>query len=195
MCAMLALALQFWGLIQDREALREGLIRLHVVANSDSREDQQVKLQVRDAVLESIREALTDATEPEAARAYLRENLPKIQQAANNVLQALGREPDARVSLKEEVFDRRDYETFSLPAGIYESLRVEIGQAEGKNWWCVAFPSLCVPATTESFAEAAQAAGMDPVLTGTLEGRGEYELRFFLLDWLGKLEGRLFGKK
>ena len=192
---MLALALQFWGLIQDREALREGLIRLHVVANSDSREDQQVKLQVRDAVLESIREALTDATEPEAARAYLRENLPKIQQAANNVLQALGREPDARVSLKEEVFDRRDYETFSLPAGIYESLRVEIGQAEGKNWWCVAFPSLCVPATTESFAEAAQAAGMDPVLTGTLEGRGEYELRFFLLDWLGKLEGRLFGKK
>ena len=192
---MLALALQFWGLIQDREALREGLIRLHVVANSDSREDQQVKLQVRDAVLESIREALTDATEPEAARAYLRENLPKIQQAANNVLQALGREPDARVSLKEEVFDRRDYETFSLPAGIYESLRVEIGQAEGKNWWCVAFPSLCVPATTESFAEAAQAAGMDPVLTRTLEGRGEYELRFFLLDWLGKLEGRLFGKK
>jgi len=183
----------FWcgTLISDRERLDRELIRLHVVAASDSAEDQAVKLRVRDAVLQSLEEGLRQTTDVEAAKVYIQENLPKIQRAANLALAEAGVDAQAVATFCREQFDTRVYDTFTLPAGVYESLRIVIGQGEGHNWWCVAFPSLCLPATSSGFQEAAQTAHFPDSLTGALTGEEPYTVRFYLLDVMGRLENGL----
>ena len=191
-CLILAAFVWCGTLIADRERLNEELIRLHVVANSDSDEDQSIKLRVRDAVTESLQNDLAKVADVDEAKAYLQENLPKIQAVANETLEALGCNYEAVVTLCRETFDTRYYDTFTLPAGVYEALRITIGEGEGHNWWCVVFPSLCIPATSEGFETEAVGAGFPDSLTGALTGEEEYEVRFYLLDALGKLESRLF---
>ena len=189
LCAMIGGFVWCWGLITDRQTLNEELIRLHVLANSDSEEDQAIKLRVRDAVVDSLSEAMTNIGDIDQARAYIEENLPKIQKTANDALKALGCAEMAQVSLRKEFFDTRHYDTFSLPAGIYEALRITIGAGEGRNWWCVVFPTLCVPAASEGFEDVTAGAGFADALTAALEGKQGYQVRFFLLDMLGRMEG------
>lgn len=186
-----------WGtqILSDRRQLRQELIRFHVVANSDAPQDQAVKLEVRDAVLQSIRRDLQMAADMDAAKIYLQENLPKIQRIANEALESAGFSEKAVVSLCQETFDTRIYDTFTLPAGVYESLRIVIGEGKGHNWWCVAFPNLCLPAASEEFEDAAAGAGFSEDLTKTLADRENYEVRFFLLDALGQLENILYTGK
>ncbi len=183
----------FWcgTLIADRERLNQELIRLHVVAASDSAEDQAAKLHVRDAVLQSLEEGLRQTADVEAAKAYIQENLPKIQRAANLALAEAGVDAQAVVSFCRERFETRAYNTFTLPAGVYESLRIVIGPGKGHNWWCVAFPSLCLPATSSGFQKAAQTAGFPESLTHALAGEEPYSVRFYLLDVMGRLENAL----
>ena len=188
-CLLAVCVVYVGALIVDREKLKSELIRLHVVAASDSHEDQAIKLRVRDAVLESLRQGLGDAADIDAARAYIRENLPRLEAAANEALAAAGCGDLATVRLQAEEFAARVYDTLSLPAGVYEALRVTIGEGEGRNWWCVAFPSLCLPATTEGFEAVAAGAGFSQELTDTLTG--EYEVRFLLLDLVGHIENLL----
>ena len=188
-CFLLVCLVYTIALVADRQKLRNELIRLHVVAASDSEEDQAIKLQVRDAVLESLQAGLENATDIEAAKDYIQAQLPKLEHAANQVLAAAGCGDVATVSLQVEEFAARVYDTFSLPAGLYDSLRITIGEGEGRNWWCVTFPTLCIPATTEGFEAVAAGAGFSDELTGSLTG--EYEVRFYLLDLLGQLENFL----
>ena len=178
-----------WGIATDSRELREGLLRLHVVGASDSQEDQDVKLLVRDAVLQSLEEGLRDLADVDAACDYVAWMLPQVEAAANRCLAAAGFDDTVSVSLTEEAFPTREYDTFSLPAGIYKALRVVIGDGEGKNWWCVVFPQLCM-GTGEDFVETASVAGLSPELTGTLEG--EYEVRFWLLEKFGELKNWFF---
>ena len=192
-CLVIAASVWTWGLLRDRQYLNRELIRLHVVANSDSERDQDIKLQVRDAIVASLYEGMADIGDIGAAKEYLRENLSKIESVANQTLEAAGVDSRAVVTLCREAFDIRKYDTFTLPAGVYESLRVVIGEGQGKNWWCVAFPTLCMSATSEGFEEAAQTAGMDENLSETLTGG--YQLRFFLLDALGRVENICFHGK
>ena len=179
-------------LLKDRNTLNNELIRFHVLANSDSAEDQTIKISVRDVVLNSIESDLNTIKNVSDAKTYLQENLPKIQYLVNQTLKDLGFEGYARVSLCKEVFNVRHYETFSLPAGVYHSLRIVIGEGKGKNWWCVSFPTLCIPATTDGFVEAATDAGLSVPLTQTLSGNEDYHLRFYFLNQLGKLESVFF---
>ena len=105
----------------------------------------------------------------------------------------LGCEETASVSLRRELFPTREYETFRLPAGVYRTLRVSIGQAGGHNWWCVVFPALCLPAAEEDFTEACRAAGLtDQEISVLTEDTGEVELEFRTLEWLGKLKKMLW---
>ena len=185
----LAVGLVWCGtVIRDRNLLNENLIRLHVVAESDSEEDQQIKLKVRDAVTAYLQSAMEDIPDVRQALTYLQEHLPELEAEANRVLQECGTQVRATVSLAQEAFDTRVYDTFTLPAGIYESLRITIGEGQGKNWWCVVFPTLCVPATAEGFQQTARENGMEDALTCALTGEEGYEVRFYLLDVLGKLE-------
>ncbi len=192
----LAFSALIWcgGLLADRAALGKQIIRMHVVANSDSQADQAIKLQVRDAVLQGIQQGLNSIGDVNQARAYLQENLPKLETIANTTLDAAGFDGKAVVSLCKEAFDTRYYDTFTLPAGVYEALRITIGEGEGHNWWCVAFPTLCLPATTVEFEDTAAGAGFSDPLTGALAGEEEYEIRFFLLDALGEVENYFFRK-
>ena len=191
-CLMIAVLIFLSGILADRNVLHNSLIRLHVVANSDDPEDQAIKLQVRDAVVRSLQSAMTDIADVEQAKAYLQENLPKIRTVANQALQKAGVEMDAVVTLAEEAFSTRFYDTFTLPAGVYQALRITIGEGEGQNWWCVVFPSLCLPATTDGFEDVAAGAGFEDTLTATLTGKSGYEIRFYLLDKLGELENMFF---
>lgn len=190
----LSLAVFAWcgTLLADREYLTENIIRLHVVANSDGAEDQTIKLQVRDAVIDSLEKDLESLADVEEAKVYLMENLPKIERIANETLKTVGFDGQAAVTFCKEAFDTRYYDTFTLPAGIYESLRIIIGEGEGKNWWCVVFPSLCIPATAEGFSDVAAGAGFSETINGALTGEEGYELRFFLLDTMGRVENIFF---
>lgn len=181
----LVAAVWFGGLLADSHQLSEDILRLHVVANSDSEEDQAVKLQIRDAVLATLEQGMRDLQDADQAIAYVQTMLPKLTEAANQVLAQAGFSETATVSLGTEEFPLREYDTFSLPSGIYNSLRVIIGDGEGHNWWCVVYPQLCVPATSEEFVEAASVDGLSDSLSGALSG--DYEIRFWLLDQLGKI--------
>ena len=127
-CLLLAVSVWTWGLLRDRQYLNEELIRLHVVANSDSEQDQNIKLQVRDAIVASLSEGMADIGDVQAAKDYLQENLSKIETVANKTLEAAGVDSRAVVTLCKEAFDIRKYDTFTLPAGVYESLRIVIGE-------------------------------------------------------------------
>ena len=189
---ILAVVMVWTGvLLADRQTLRQELVRLHVVAASDSSEDQAIKLQVKDAVVSSLKTDLENLRSADEAVTYLQEHLPQIELLANQILQASGYDDVARASLQAEEFSTRYYDTFALPAGVYQALRITIGAGEGKNWWCVAFPGLCLPATTSGFEDAASCAGLSDGLTATLEKKSGYEIRFWLLDALGRLENFL----
>lgn len=172
------------SVIRDRQTLNGELIRLHVIANSDSEEDQRIKLLVRDAIIGQ----LPQAESVRQAREYLQEHLSQLEACANEVLQANGCTETAQVTLGKESYPVREYDTFSLPSGVYESLRVVIGDGNGQNWWCVAFPALCMGATSEDAAEVAVGSGFSEELTDTLTAQDGYEIRFFLLDLLGRIE-------
>lgn len=191
--ALLAVAVYMVGIVRDKKQLSENILRLHVVANSNSEADQAVKLQVRDAVLDVVDDMTADADTREAAEAVIRGRLDELEDAANTVLQAEGFSDRAVVTLTREEFPTREYDTFSLPAGVYDSLRITIGSGEGRNWWCVVFPSLCVPAASDGTADMAVGAGFSDSLTGAITEEPEYEVRFFLLDCIGYLEN-LFHK-
>lgn len=191
--AFLAMMVYMVGIVRDKKQLSENILRLHVVANSNSEADQTVKLQVRDAVLDIVDDLTADAVSREAAETVIRDRLDELEQAANAVLQAEGFSDRAVVTFTREEFPTREYDTFSLPAGVYDSLRVTIGSGEGRNWWCVVFPSLCVPAASDGTADMAVGAGFSDSLTGAITEEPEYEVRFFLLDCIGYLEN-LFHK-
>ena len=166
--------------------LSEKLIRLHVVANSDSPADQALKLRVRDAVLAVTEPVLRQAEDPEAAVLRI---LPDIQSAAEDCMN--GAYP-VTVSYGWELFPTRVYESFSLPAGVYRSVRVTVGAGEGKNWWCVVFPSICFRAAAADLEAAAQAGGFteEEVRLITEDG-ADYQLKFKLMEWLQKTKAWL----
>lgn len=180
------------ALQSQQQRLAGKLIRLHVVANSDSDYDQAVKLQVRDAVLEKTR-ALLQGGQDDPKQA-LAEGLVEIEAAAEAKLRQLGCGEPVRVTLGKEAFPTREYDTFTLPAGVYESLRVSIGEADGHNWWCVVFPSICLTASMDELEQAAETAGLTQdelrLITGEDEG---VVLKFKTLELLQKLKQIIFG--
>lgn len=185
---MILTAVWFATVWMDKMELRENIIRLHIVAASDSKEDQAVKLEVRDAITKNLETTMAALPDAQAAKGYIRSHLEELEQIANDVLEQAGVSQRATVTLAQEAFPIRQYDTFTLPSGIYESLRVTIGTGQGHNWWCVVFPTFCVSATTEKMADTAVGAGFSDGLTGALTGEKTYQVRFFLLDCIGRLE-------
>ena len=184
-----------WGAwsLHRQDDLQEKMIRLHVIANSDSDADQTLKLCVRDAVLCRAEEILRQSADMTEARARLRDSLPAIGDAAAQELAAQGSGYSVSVALEDTEFPRKTYDGFALPAGEYLALRVVIGAGEGRNWWCVVYPPLCTAAACELEGVALEG-GMtaDDLSLMTGENAG-YVLRFRSLElwerlrqWLGK---------
>lgn len=169
--------------------LASQVIRLHVLANSDSEEDQALKLEVRDQVLETTSALLAGETEPQAAAILLDQHLDDIAQTAAQEISAQGHDDRVEVRLEQTWFPTRQYQGISLPAGNYLALRVLIGAAEGHNWWCVVFPNLCLPAVSE---RALEASTLTPGQISLLqEEETSYVFRFKALELWQSLKHRL----
>ena len=149
---VLAALCSFFPFAAARGQLPRDVVRLHVVANSNGAEDQAVKLLVRDAVLEEAARWYQGAGSMEEASSRLCTHLQSIAGAARQVLGEQGVGYSATAQMTEMYFPTRDYGDFRLPAGRYRTLRVTLGEGAGKNWWCVVFPSLCLPAATQEEA-------------------------------------------
>lgn len=130
--------------------LSDRLIRLHVIAESDSKEDQELKLKVRNAVLEKAKTVFDGCKDIGKAKRLCEENINTLEKAAQNVIDKSGFDYKATVKFGEENYPVRRYEDFTLPQGKYLSLKVIIGEGKGKNWWCVLYPPLCTSYATRS---------------------------------------------
>lgn len=156
---------------------QNNLIRLHVIANSNSGLDQTVKIKVRDRIIKLMEPLLIKVKEPKKAALVITQNLKRIEEAAASELRGNGLNMPVRVSLKEEYFPERAYPFGTLPAGRYQGVSVTLGQGSGRNWWCVLYPPLCLLSPD---APTFKKAGQEPV-------KVEYRLK--LLEKLVKNKG------
>ena len=169
--------------------LYRDVLRLRVIAASDSEEDQADKLAVRDEVLALLGDRIRAAEDREAAEKTAAEMEEEIRAAAEACLTKRGKQESIRLSIGWEASPRRDYGNAVLPAGTYRTLKVTIGAGEGQNWWCVLFPGICL-----RYAEAGEdsvAVGLTPeeyrLITGARDGR--IKVKFWILEKLGELTG------
>ena len=180
--------------VHGEEAVYDNVIRLHVLANSDSKEDQSEKLRVRDAVLSYTEERLAECKTREDAIRTLESCLEEIEAVAENQLARDGYSLPVKVAFDVERYPTRQYASCCFPSGSYLSLRVMIGEAEGQNWWCVLFPSLCYSAATadggssmESSLTALGFSGDQYRIITDSSDNTTYQVRFKLLEVLGEL--------
>lgn len=167
-----------------QSALAEDVVRLHVIAHSDSEADQALKLEVRDAVLSAAGEFLIGTADRKEAEAALSAQLQLLANTGAAVVRDAGYNYPVTVSLTDHWFPTKEYTDFSLPAGTYRALRVIIGDGQGQNWWCVVFPPLCLGSVTEQAEDTAAMAGLSEneisLITGADDG---YVIKFKLVEW------------
>ena len=196
--ALIAAAMAFslfvtgvFSAVQTEKSLEKNLVRLHILADSDSEEDQRLKLMVRDAILASSDELFVPYSTSEEARIALSGQLDRIKEIADNTLAENGSDDTVTCELREMSFDRRIYKDFAVPAGNYTALRVTIGSGEGHNWWCVMYPPLCVPCagaalTDEEIMEKyGGELSEEDILMLTEEA--DYEARLYIVELIEKL--------
>ena len=185
----LTLTIGVWASASE-SALADRVLRLHVIANSDSDADQARKLLVRDAVLAEASQLLTDAADRQAAEDALAPHLDQLAQAGRDALARTGNTDPVAVTLADQWFPTKEYDGFSLPAGRYRALRVTIGEGNGRNWWCVVFPPLCLASVTEQSAAAAAEGVLRDDQIALITGQdGGYVLKFRLIEWWEELTG------
>ena len=160
--------------------IRENTLRLHILANSDSPADQALKLKIRDAVLSCSGELFSGCDTRQKMISAAQEQLPKIQQVAEQTALHNGYELPVTVSVTDMFFETRRYDHVILPAGTYTAVRIELGAAAGKNWWCVLYPPLCVSAAQTGFTEE-EAQISDSLLQQDVLPR--YRARLAVVEW------------
>ncbi len=189
--------------VNGEEAIYDKILRLHVIANSDSETDQSLKLEVRDAVLSELGRVYAESgvTDVKSAEAAVKAGSDRLVSAAEKVIAARGFDYTASLEICDEYYPTREYESITLPAGTYRSVKVKLGAAEGKNWWCVLFPELCLSSaareeTADSFiyeenGEKFIAAGFTPselrIITDSDDGK--IKVKFRVLEILSELFG------
>ena len=175
---------------ESRRGITEDVFRLHVIANSDSDEDQALKLRVRNAVLEASADIFGGAVSADDAKHLSEENLQLFEAAAAAEIAASGYDYPVRCEVGTVHFDRCVYGSAELPEGDYSALRVIIGEGEGKNWWCVMFPALCLPAVTNTDEVLSLAAENGVISAEELElmqDPDNYEVKFYFAEVIKKL--------
>lgn len=143
---VVAILFSICSFAKTSEEIRSDVLRLHVIANSDTSVDQNLKLRLRDYILQEGNDIFNGSVNVENAVKKIEPVLPELEKSAKAFVNRAGFDYDVKISLSNEYFTTRTYETVTLPAGKYLALRVVIGSGEGHNWWCVMFPPMCVPA-------------------------------------------------
>lgn len=163
-------------------AIYDDTLRLHVLANSDSDFDQSLKLSVRDYILETYSAAL-EADDFDTAKEKAEALIPTVEAAVDEKLREARVDYKCRVTLSEEVYDTRTYDTFSMPGGRYLSFRVILGAGEGKNWWCVMYPPMCLDLCTAESVKTVDYTEEEIHLIAD----GDYQIKFKLLEVASEL--------
>ncbi|MEE0968422.1 MAG: stage II sporulation protein R [Clostridia bacterium] len=183
--------------VHGERQIYDSVVRLHVLANSDSEEDQALKLHVRDRILSLTESLLSEAGTRDEAAKIINKNLILFEECALSALREKGSEYGVSVSMGKEQYPTREYQSAAFPGGEYLSLQIKIGSAEGKNWWCVLFPPICLSAASgdkdEGLEGAFIAAGLTPdqykIITETDESAGKYRIRFKILEIFEEIAG------
>ena len=181
---LLAIALTLGVAVLPTEkdaAIYEDTLRLHILANSDSEDDQQLKYEIRDKLLARYGEALRSAKSFDDAEAEVSGILSDIERDVDGWIREAGYGYKSHVTLGTEWYDTREYEDFTLPRGYYTSLRVMLGEAEGQNWWCVMYPPLCLDVATEDAPKDDALMGYSKEEYMLVNGEG-YSIKFKLLE-------------
>lgn len=185
LCAMaVCVLLSVCTFAKDGDSVKNAVLRLHVIANSDTAQDQALKLQVRDALLKKS-SVFAAADSKQQAAQTVASQLESLQRTAKRVVRQQGFDYDVAVSLEQSAFPTRTYGDVTLPAGDYDALRVVIGEGKGQNWWCVIFPPLCLPAASGGTA-------LGDVLSEDalklVHETPQYDVRFWILEQWEKLK-------
>lgn len=190
--AFLALFICIVGCVcfeNDCEDIRQSLLRLHVIASGDTKEEQELKLKVRDAILEKGAAVFSQNDSLSDAESKIEDNLSLLKQTAENTIRENGYTYSATVELTKSYFPTRQYENITLPAGSYNAVKVIIGEGEGQNWWCVMFPPMCLPAASDSekkLTDVLNEKEMDIVTGGS-----KYEIRFWIVEKWQELKAKV----
>lgn len=177
---VLCLLISLCGFYGRCTGVRESVVRLHILANSDSEEDQALKLKVRDAVVEAAAGWLDGAENADEALALAKERLPELKAVAQQTVTDAGYDYPVDATLCTMYFTTRQYDTVTLPAGVYEAVRFTIGSGEGKNWWCVVYPPLCAGAAME---RKTLNDVLDSEQVAMVTGDERFLVRFKVVEW------------
>ena len=191
--ASLALGLTFTilmslaGFDASCQQIRNNVLRLHILANSDSTADQQIKLKVRDALLTEFEGLFDTATNLEQAQSVAENNLDRLEEVAKATLVKEGAEYSVKVSVAPSDFSTRVYDQYTLPAGEYMAVRVVLGEGKGQNWWCVCFPNLCIGSAAQKDNDASFGKQEQQVV----KGGEKYKVKFKVVEIYEKIKNKL----
>lgn len=190
------IAAAFGSFVKNAEEMPQKLFRLHILANSDSEADQQLKYMLRDYLLDDFSEIFDGCSDAEEAKQAAKAHTAEIAEKARLFLDSQGCSLPVSVSVENVYFTTRTYGDLTVPAGNYDALRVIIGDGKGKNWWCVMFPPLCLPAATDT-ADVSYGNTAEPLMTDqcrlghftaeesrVIEENNRVEIRFALFEWI-----------
>lgn len=168
--------------------IRDKMLRMHVIANSDSKEDQELKLKVRDAVLEEGKELFDGSVTSKEAEQILIPHIKELEQVALETIKNEGFDYKVKITVGEEYFKTRTYDNaITLPAGKYKAVKVVIGEGQGQNWWCVMFPPMCLPAAN---AECELSDVLNTDETDIVTNSEKYKFKFKIVEFLEDLMKR-----
>lgn len=190
-CCALIISVMFSiiSFAKTSQHIREEVLRLHVIANSDSDSDQELKLKVRDAVLKESPEIFDGSVNIENALEKIKPELDTIKKVAEKTIKENGYDYDVSVTISREYFTTRTYETVTLPAGKYLALRIVIGDGAGHNWWCVMFPPMCLPAASK---EKEIGSVLDDSEVKLVCKNPKYEIRFKIVEIYEGMKNRIY---
>ena len=171
--------------ISKSEDISNNVFRLHIIANSDTEKDQTLKLKIRDNVLRLTSELYNNCNSVDDAVSVTKENIVLFRQAAQSIIAFYGYTYDTKVTVTKEYFNTRKYDNFTLPAGVYDSLKIIIGEGKGKNWWCVMFPSVCISGCTDDLRETLTEEEIEMLKSD------KYIVRFKIVEIYEKLKSKI----
>ena len=173
--------------IQTSERISDDVFRLHILANSDNKEDQQLKLKVRDAVLKKGQNVFTDCSSLEEIIASCESNIDLFEETATECIKENGYNYSVNAYVDKEYFNTREYEEITLPSGIYNALKIEIGEAKGHNWRCVMFPAICLSAVSDSEMNNI----LDEEEIELINSDNKFEIRFKIVEIYEKIKSKI----
>lgn len=176
--------------IETSENISDQVFRLHILANSDSAEDQQLKLKVRDEILKKSETVFAFSNSLEETIELCKNNIALFQQTAEQCLKDNGSDYEVKVYVDKEYFNTREYDEITLPSGIYNALKIEIGQGKGHNWWCVMFPAICLSSVTDDELNKYLSEDEQKLVNSD----SKYEVRFKIVEIYEKVKSKIISE-